>query len=211
MTVADMTRSLIGQQYLEVRRHAARNKPGPNLSQEGIVRALASGATQRKFARVVTSTDICAVQTAVAMGHAVDEEDPWLSSLGQVVSAQIEWDAGFVGFAEAIRRGGAVALYADLQARLWRQILTEIGPGDSALIITHGGIVESGTIGTIPHVDLSGAGRELGYCEGVGITYQDGMCAEVRIYRFDGDCEVEDRVFHFLPEHHRPDAFRLGH
>ena len=179
---------------LEIRRHAERNKPGPNLSQQGIEKCRKSGAARRSFKRVVTSSIPCAVQTAIAMGHAVDEEDPWLSSLGQVVSAEIDWSAGFTGFHDAIQGRDNVSMYAEMQTRLWRQILSEIGPTESVLIITHGGIIEAGVVAMVPVVDFSSWGRGLDYCEGVRMTFQYGVCTEVRLFRFHDDREIEDQV-----------------
>ena len=178
-------------QWLEVRRHAQRRKPEQNLAQEGVDLARATSTAGRSFARVVTSAVPCAVQTAVAMGHAVDEEDPWLSSLGQVVSAEIEWDAGFRGFHDAIRSHRATELYARMQAMLWRQVLTEVQDGEDVLIVTHGGIAEAGAIASASWTDLDSWGDELGYCEGMRLRYEDGECREVRLYRFEHGDEVE--------------------
>jgi hypothetical protein len=181
-------------QWLEVRRHAQRRKPGPNLCQEGVTLARSASTARRRFARVVTSTADCAVQTAIAMGFAVDEEDPWLSSLGQVVSAEIEWDAGFRGFYESIHSSEATGLYARMQAMLWRQILTEVDDGQDVLVVTHGGIAEAGVIASAEWADLRGWGGELGYCEGVRLRYEDEACTEVHLHRFDGwGHEIEPR------------------
>lgn len=90
--------------YLEVRRHSMRMKPGIHLSQDGVALARRVGDHMGPFARVVTSTLPRAYETALAMGFAVDVQEGQLNTLGQAVSDEISWDAGFR--VRGLRTGG---------------------------------------------------------------------------------------------------------
>ena len=59
--------------YLEVRRHSKRVRPGQHLSQWGVLLARRVGDELGPFDRVVTSPLPRCIETAVAMGFAVDE------------------------------------------------------------------------------------------------------------------------------------------
>ncbi len=68
--------------YLEVRRHSKRNPPRPHLIQEGVSLARKLGNTLGHFDRVITSTLPRALETAIAMGYAVDMEFEQLAPYG---------------------------------------------------------------------------------------------------------------------------------
>ena len=59
--------------YLEVRRHSKRSRPNQHLTQWGVALARGLGSQIGPFDRVVTSPLPRCVETAVAMGFAVDE------------------------------------------------------------------------------------------------------------------------------------------
>lgn len=176
---------------LEVRRHAERTKPGQNLSRAGIDRARAAGASGLPFARVVTSPSPRAVQTAVAMGYAVDQEEVVLQSFGSAVSALIDWQAGFANWQQGVSASSVVAAFATLQAAIWRQVLTDILPGQAALVVTHGGMIEAGVMATVPAIQWSQAGGALDYVEGVRLWFSDAQCVNAIVLRFNGNREEQ--------------------
>ena len=179
------------QQLLEIRRHAERTKPGQNLSRAGIDRAHVAGAPGLPFTRVVTSPSPRAVQTAVAMDYPVDQEEVVLQSLGSAVSAVINWHAGFANWQQGVAESPVLAAFAALQAAIWRQVLTGILPGQAALIVTHGGMIEAGVMAMVPAADWSVAGKALDYLEGVRLWFHDDRCLNVLVLRFDGDREEQ--------------------
>ncbi len=179
---------------LEIRRHAKRNAPLANLTNEGIARAKQASACNRAYAHVVTSPIPRAIQTAVAMGHGVGEEDWTLGSMGALVSESIIFDASFASIQHAIRSNRAAGLYAELQALQLRHHLTQVEPGESVLVVSHGGIAEAGIIGLLPDVDLSRFGPSLDYCEGARLEFVDDRCTHIQILRFEGEREVEGPV-----------------
>lgn len=174
---------------LEIRRHAKRNTPGANLSLEGIARARQASACAMSYAHVVTSQLPRAIQTAVAMGHAVDEEDWTLASMGSLVGESIVFDSGFAAIQHAIRTDRAAAIYAELLSLQLCHHLDRVEPGASVLVVSHGGIVEAGIIGLLGDVDVSGFGPSLDYCEGARLAWFDGRCQRIDLLRFDGERE----------------------
>lgn len=179
---------LIHRRYrlLEIRRHAERTKPGQNLSRAGIDRARVAGASDLAFARIVTSPSPRAVQTAVAMGYPVDQEESVLQSFGSAVSALIEWNVGFASWQRSVAESPVLTAFATTQAAIWRQVLTDILPGQAALIVTHGGMIESGVMAMAPACDWSLAGEALDYLEGVRLWFDGDTCVNVVVVRFNG-------------------------
>ncbi|MFC1716465.1 histidine phosphatase family protein [Candidatus Poribacteria bacterium] len=168
-------------QYLEVRRHTMRIKPGQHLSQAGVNLARRVGDSMGPFDKVITSTVPRAFETAIAMGFAVDEQYEQLSSLGDDVDAEIEWSAGFAEFARVVRRGKATARFAHMQLELWRSIVAASPDDECALIITHGGIVEAGAVACLPDADHSAWGTSCGYCEGVRLSFDGGDFTGIKV------------------------------
>lgn len=156
---------------LEIRRHTHRNVPQPHLSQTGVELARRAGKGLGKFDRVVTSTLPRAFETAIALGYAVDEQIEQLSTMGDDVTAVIQWNAGYAAWAKAAQNSPVVAQYTQALAELWHSIVRALPNDGRALIITHGGIVEAGTIGCLPAGVQVAYGAACGYCEGVRLTF----------------------------------------
>jgi broad specificity phosphatase PhoE len=94
-----------------------------------------------------------------------------------------EWDSGFALYSAAMRRGAAVAAYGESLAELWLMIAESLTEGGSALVVTHGGIVEAGAVACLPEVDHAGWGGAIDYCEGVRLSFEDGRFVDVEILR----------------------------
>jgi len=169
--------------YLEVRRHTMRDKPGQHLSQAGVSLARQVGDGMGPFNRVITSTVPRAFETAIAMGFAVNEQYEQLNMMGDDVDAEINWSAGFPEFARVTRQNGATARFAKVQSELWRSIAEALPDGGSALIITHGGIVEAGAVACLPDADHDIWGKNCDYCEGVRLDFNGGEFTSIEILR----------------------------
>src|SRR4051812_10285400 len=109
--------------YLEVRRHTERVKPGQHLSQAGVDLARRVGDTIGPFDRVITTSLPCALETAIAMGFAVDEIHDYFYSMGDEIDAEIAWDAGFAAWAQAYRKNGPVTRYCHELKSYWRGLV----------------------------------------------------------------------------------------
>ena len=182
------------QRLIEIRRHAERTKPGQNLSRTGIDRARVAGASGPPFARVVTSPSPRAVQTAVAMGYPVDVEESVLQSFGSAVSELIDWSVGFAGWQQGVAKSQVLAAFATLQAAVWRQVVTGILPGQAALVLTHGGMIEAGVMAAAPAHDWLAAGEALDHVEGVRLWFADERCVSASLLRFNGNVQEQRPV-----------------
>ena len=151
-----------------------RIKPGQHLSQAGVDLARRIGDTISPFNRVITSTIPRAFETAIAMGFAVDEQLAELSLMPDGLENEVAWDAGFAAFAENATRAGRVENYVRQQAALVLQIARALPEDASALVVSHGGIVEAQTVGCLPHLDFTSWGAGCDYCEGARL-YFDGQ------------------------------------
>ncbi len=176
--------------HLEIRRHTMRHKPGKHLTQAGVTLARHVGAGMGPFARVVTSDVPRAFETAIAMGFAVDEQLPELAALeDEAVTALLENVHTFADVAQAARRHKAVARRAQKLARLWAAIAEALPEEGTALIVTHGGVIELGVAGCLPDHDFSAWGALCDYCEGVRLGF-DGrafISAEpLRVVKVEG-------------------------
>jgi broad specificity phosphatase PhoE len=156
---------------LEIRRHTHRNVPQPHLSQTGVDLARRAGEGLGKFDRVVTSTIPRALETAIAMGYAVDEQIGQLSTMGDSIDAVIQWNAGFTAWAQATQSYPVVAHYTQLMAEVLRAIVRSLPDGGHALIISHGGIVEACVVGSVPAGTIFIDDAACGYCEGARLTF----------------------------------------
>ena len=131
----------------------------------------------------MTSTVPRAYETAIAMGFAVDEQLAALNTLGGGVEQEVDWRRGCAAFACVVHQGGATAAFASRQAALWRQIVLSVPDGGRVLVITHGGIVEAGTVGCLPTADYTAWGPSCDYCEGVELHFDDDHWVSARLLR----------------------------
>jgi broad specificity phosphatase PhoE len=168
---------------LEVRRHTIRNISSPHISQDGVDLARRVGEGLGKFDRVVTSTLPRAFETAIAMGYAVDEQIEQLSLMSEEVQAVVQWNSGYAAWAKAAANSPIVGLYTQALAELWRTIVRALPEHGRALIISHGGIVEAGTVGCLPPATRTTYGPACSYCEGGRLTFDGDTVANVEILR----------------------------
>jgi broad specificity phosphatase PhoE len=170
--------------YLEVRRHTMRVKPGQHLSQEGVDLARRIGNMMGPFEIVLTSTLYRAYETALAMGFAVNDQLDELCPPSQDVEIDVgAWDAGFAAYGAAYKRNGAVRDYAEELAQLWHSIAIGMTDKGLALVITHGGVVEAGTVGCLPGLNYSGLGEVISYCEGVRLSFDGNNFIDAEVLR----------------------------
>jgi broad specificity phosphatase PhoE len=167
---------------LEIRRHTMRTKPGAHLSQTGIDLARLVARDTGPFDRVVTSSVPRAIETAIAMGHAVTQE---VESLGQVpaeVFQTMGWPSPIADIAQNLFRSAAAQDYAQDLADQWRDVAQRLPVNGRGLLITHGLIIELGLIASLPKARMESWGEAFGYCEGVRLVY-DEDCRDAEILR----------------------------
>ncbi len=177
--------------WLEVRRHsltrkgAARGR-GSHLSAEGVVLARLVGESLGPFASVVTSASPRAVETAVAMGFAVDDtvELPSGYVPGEVDHhEQWRWPRPYRTYAELVGRAGGLAMVAQAHRRVWTRVVAAVPDGAAALVVGHGGGIEPGLVACLPDADHELWGAPLGHCDGTRLGFDEGRFVSVQFLR----------------------------
>lgn len=175
--------------YLEVRRHSKRERPNQHLSQWGVSLAHHVGEELSPFDHVVTSPLLRCIETAVAMGFAVNETIEQLAGddgLGETFPcmSEIDWNAGYAGFAHQLEALPPLTDFVEKQARLWREIVQTLPEGGRALLIGHGGgFLEGPTVCCLPQADHCAWGPVSSYCEGVRLRFEGGQFTKAEILR----------------------------
>lgn len=166
--------------YLEVRRHSKRSRPNQHLNQWGVALARRVGGQIGPFDRVVTSPLPRCVETAVALGFAVDETIDQLAGedgLGESFPAmdKVDWSAGCAVFKPLIKTEETLAAFVAAQAEVWRAVVEQLPKGGQALLVGHGGAFLDGTaVYCLPEIDHSAWGAVSLYCEGIRLHF-DGQ------------------------------------
>lgn len=177
--------------WLEVRRHAPTKKGagrgrGSQLSGTGVALARAVGAGSGPFASVVTSSSPRAVETAIAMGWAVDDTVDMPSGYvpGEVEHhEQWAWARPYVRYAELIAEGGGLAAVAAEHRRIWIDVVGTVPDGGGALVVSHGGAIEPALVGCLPEADHGSWGAPFAHLDGVRLDFEDGRFARARLLR----------------------------
>jgi len=180
--------------WLEVRRHsltkkgAARGR-GSHLSGPGVTLARAIGAGLGPVAYVVTSASPRAIETAIAMGFAVDDAVEFPSGYAPGEAGhhdQWSWPRPYVSYAALIRRGGAVAAAAHAQRAVWAQAAGSLPDEAVALVVSHGGSIEPALVACLPDADHGSWGAPLGHCEGARLGFDRGRWVSIEFRRAPG-------------------------
>jgi broad specificity phosphatase PhoE len=171
--------------YLEIRRHSKRERPGKHLSQEGVLLARDVGRRMGPFERVVCSSAWRAVETAVAMGFAVDEVRDGLHMDGaqKALPAGVMELGTFVDFAAAAAASGAVRKYAEGLLEVWADVARSVAKDGRGLVIGHGVTIELGAVVALSEGDYAAWGKALGVCEGVRLEFARGKVVGGEVLR----------------------------
>jgi broad specificity phosphatase PhoE len=179
---------------IEIRRHGYTKKgeqrgKGSHLSAEGVALARKIGGETGPFDLVLTSPVPRALETALAMGFAVDDQPEALGDLSPAILEEIghherwAWEAPFVTFARFIGQGGPTTQMGERQRETWAQALQSVPTDGRVLIISHGRIIEAGLVTCIPDGDFAKWGPSFRHCEGVRLTFDDGRFQGVQLLR----------------------------
>jgi broad specificity phosphatase PhoE len=177
--------------YLAVFRHAPTKKgegrgQGSHLSAEGVALARQIGSELGTFDRVYVSPIPRTMETALAMGYAVDAVLE--HACGYVPGefehhAQWAWEQPYVRFAELIRSAGTLSQTASADAALWTRLVAEPPPGGRVLIISHGGSIEPTLVACLPDANHASWGDPFSQCDGVLLTFSAGRFTDVEFRR----------------------------
>lgn len=177
--------------WLEVRRHSLTKKGpargrGSHLSGEGVRLASEVGKQLGPIAYVLTSDSPRAIETAVAMGLAVDDTAAMPSGYvpGEVeFHQQWTWPKPWSRYAELIARGEGLARVAKAQQATWIGALERVEDGAAALIVGHGGGLEPALVVCFPEADYQQWGSLFGHCDGARLGFADGRFVDLLIRR----------------------------
>ncbi|MCG3216470.1 MAG: histidine phosphatase family protein [Candidatus Heimdallarchaeota archaeon] len=168
---------------IEHRRHSIRVKPSKHISQEGVNLARKVGEKLGYFDRIYTSSAPRAIETAVAMGYAVDETFEELSQTPEDLNQEIVWGIGFPEYASVIRKGGVTADYSKKIANFLKSLAKNLPENGSALLISHGGLLEISAVGCLPENDFSSWGEATDSCEGVRMFFDGEKFVRIKLLR----------------------------
>lgn len=146
-----------------------RQKPGQHLSQDGVALARQAGTGLGPYAVVITSHLVRAIETPVAMGFAVDRTVEELGLYPETLPEQISWPAPLAEIQPRLAGYPELVALAGTQAALWKRLLSEIPDEEAGLVVTHGGLLEIGTIALLNDLGLPVEGDAFAYCEGIRI------------------------------------------
>jgi broad specificity phosphatase PhoE len=182
---------------IEIRRHSCTKKgeargKGSHLSADGIALAREVSYAMGVFDFVLTSEVPRTLETAIAMGYAVDAQvgapadvaGPAIDEIGH--RERWSWEAPWVRFAEIVDQDGAVATFGRWLRETWVNALESVPDSGRVLVISHGRDIEVGVVACLQGVqttDFSTWGEPLHQCEGVRMSYQNGSFLDPRILR----------------------------
>ncbi|MBT3784270.1 histidine phosphatase family protein [bacterium] len=163
--------------FLEIRRHSLRG-PGDHLSQSGVNFAREIGSNIGPFHVVITSHLTRAIETAVAMGFAVNESNQDLAMLPSDVLAEANWQGGYPEFARAMAQPGASQKFGEQLHSMLQSLMQKIPNSEQALIISHGGLIEAATVACVGPSKFDTWNFSASYCEGARLSFQEGCFQE---------------------------------
>lgn len=70
-----------------------------------------------------------------------------------------------------------------MQTALWKSFLSEVPDGEAGLVVTHGGLLEIGTIALLSELHMPIEGEAFAYCEGIRLRANGGMIKTVEQMR----------------------------
>ena len=177
---------------LDILRHSMRQKPGSNLSQDGIKLARYVGKAPGYYQCVVTSALPRATQTAVAMGHAVTETMEKLGAVDERIVQTMRWPSDLDAVSDVLTKCPDCAALAESQASLWEEIAARLSDGGVGLIVTHGAILELGVVASLRGSNQAIVGEAFAYCEGARLYFGDRACERVEQLRLPAEMRLLD-------------------
>jgi broad specificity phosphatase PhoE len=176
---------------IDHRRHAMRTTPGQHLSRTGVDLARRVGAGEfgsvPRYDLVVTSTVPRAYGTAIAMGFAVDEQLEVLPTMDEAALDELHRPLHIGEAARVLLGDGPARHFARSQAEVLRGIARGLPADGTALVVSHGSIVEAGAITLLPDADHQAWGPAIGYVEGIRLFFDGDTCVRAELLRVGED------------------------
>jgi hypothetical protein len=141
------------------------------------------------FDLVLTSLVPRTLETAIAMGFAVDDQWDILGDIPADVLEEIghherwSWAEPFAHFAQLVAGRGPTGRLGSRLEEAWLQALEFIPAGGRVLLISHGRIIEVGLVTCVPDGDFAAWGVPFHHCEGVRMTLDHGRFTNIQLLR----------------------------
>ena len=166
---------------IEIRRHSFTKKGegrgrGSHLSHEGVLAARELGRSAGPFDYVMASTSPRTTETAIAMGVAVDDliEMPSPVETGEIeFHSWREWADPFTTFRDRARESPALNSYMTTQVDRLLAGTRVVGEG-RALVVGHGGWIESVVAGVLDSAAASKVGGSFWHLDGIRLIVDPG-------------------------------------
>lgn len=163
---------------LEIRRHSFTKKGeargrGSDLSREGVTAARSLGARLGEFDHVVASTSPRTMETAIAMGFAVDDlmEMPSPTETGEVeFHSWREWNDPYTTLRSMSLESRAIAAFLDKQAKRALDVVDRLGKRDRVLMVGHGGWIEAVVASLVEPDQLARVGGSFWHLDGIRLS-----------------------------------------
>lgn len=163
---------------VEIRRHSFTKKGdargrGSHLSHDGVRAARELGASLGRFDYVLASTSPRTMETAIAMGAAVDDlvEMPSPVETGEIAfHAWREWGDPFTTLRDRARESDAVDAYLAREVERLLAATGDLGDGCRALVVGHGGWIESVVAGILEPRVLATIGGSFWHLDGIRLA-----------------------------------------
>lgn len=177
---------------VELRRHAFTKKGdardrGSHLSGDGVRAASDVGRSLGPFDYVLASTSPRTMETAVAMGYAVDGlfEMPSPVETGEIeFHAWREWPDPFSTLRDLAQTSPAIHDYLSDQVERLLDVVRTVDDGGSMLVVGHGGWLESITAGLAPADVICTLGGSFWHLDGVRLAISGDEVVVEAVHRF---------------------------
>ena len=177
--------------WVELRRHSYTKKDegrgrGSHLSQEGVDAARGERPRLQRVRYAAVSESPRTLETAIAMGFAVDDV---VGIGGSNVTGEVgfhewwEWPNPWEVFAERIATRPKLAAYAEAQLDIVRRAVDSVGDEEVALLIGHGGWIEPTVIAAVGVDRVEDWGSSFHHLEGVRLSEDGGVFAVAAVHR----------------------------
>ena len=159
---------------------------GSHLSAAGVRQARALGEALPAFGHVAVGDQPRHLETALALGYAVDEQVSWPSGY---VDGEVEhhdqwaWAEPFVTYAGLLTAGTGLDRVVRDHLAHWRRVLELVGDGGSALLVSSGGSIEPVLVAAVPGADHPRWGGPLHHLEGAALTWDGGAFTRLDLVR----------------------------
>lgn len=177
---------------LEVRRHSftkkgAAREYGSLLSAEGVAQARRLGEVLPSVRYVLTGPDRRHVETAIAMGFAVDEMVTWPSGyVSGVVDHhdQWRWEQPYERYAELLDTSSQLRAVTEEHLAHWRRAVAQVNEGEAALVVSSGGSIEPVLVAAHSGGDFAAWGTALHHLEGASLSFTGDRCVDLTVRRW---------------------------